>query len=688
MDPLCRADGRLAFPRGGCLDEVAPTERTGVIAEAAEALGLRVSASALAEASANAGPGGEGLVSLGRALGLRVVALEVSAELAVRSASPGAPLVIADARGFALLEGGSGPVGRVRRPGAPASLRPLTDVTAFYAVEPALAYSHGDHGHHTSPWGRLVALARTERSDLFGLVVHAVAVAVLALATPVAVQTLVNQVAFGVFLQPVIVLSGLLFGALVFVGLVELSRQWTVEVLQRRVFVRLVGELAYRLPRMSLEARDRTWPPELVNRFFDVLTVQKSLSTLLVDGLSVVVSVGIGTALLSVYHPWLFAYAILLLVGLGAAVLLLGRRGPKTAIDESYAKYDVAGWIEELAREGPSLRSAGGPALALSRADHLSRAYLGAREDHFRVLWRQIAALLFLQAAASTVLLGVGGWLVIARELTLGQLVAAELVVGLIVGGFAKAGKLVETAYDLLAALDKLGHLIEIPLERTGGEALPPGGPARIRVVDLGYDRGDQTVFDGLSFDVAEGERVALVGAMGAGKRTLLELLAGARTPTRGRIEIDDRDLRGLDLDSVRERVGLVLGSGVFDATISENVRMGRSGVGSGEVRAALGAVGILEGALRLPDGLATRLLPTGQPLSDGHARRIGLARAIAGRPRLLLVDERVLATDAEARARVRSVLLDRARATTVLLVTNDPDLARACDRVVTLGGN
>lgn len=649
-----------------------------VFEAAAEAVGVRLRPGAVRDALR----GATDPVDVGRALGLRVVEVDPAA------AAPTAavPLIGLEGRP-GLLEGGAAGSARVRRADGTVDEGPVHG--RWYVVEPATPFSaHDDpHGHdhaaghdHVSPWTRLRALLRADRGDHAALLVHAIVVSALTLATPVAVQTLVNQVAFGVLLQPIVVLSLLLFAALTFVALVELSRQWTVEIILRRVFVRLVAELSHRLPRMRLEARDHLFTPELVNRFFDLLTVQKSMSTLLIDGLSVVVSVMMGTVLLAAYHPWLLAYAVLLVGTLALVVVGLGLGGPRTAIEESYAKYDVAGWIEDMARVGPTLRVAGGPALALARADQLSKGWLRAREAHFRVLWRQVAALLLLQALASTVLLSVGGWLVLQRELTLGQLVAAELVVGLIVGGFAKAGKLLETLYDLLAALDKLGHLIEIPLERVGGEALPPGGAARVRAVAV-----EAAGLPATSVDIQPGERVAVVGE--GDRAVLLELLIGARTPEGGFAEIDGVDLRRADLDTVRARAALVVGEAVFDGTILENVSLARPDVSDADVRAALDEVGLLDAVQGLPEGLDTRLLPHGRPLAPHLAPRLALARAIAARPGVLLLDAREVAHDAAGAAAVRRVLLDRSRVWTVVVVTDDPALIAGCDRSVAIGG-
>jgi ABC-type bacteriocin/lantibiotic exporter with double-glycine peptidase domain len=438
------------------------------------------------------------------------------------------------------------------------------------------------------------------------------------------------------------------------------------------------------------ETLDRAWGPELVNRFFDVLTVQKSASTFLLDGLSLVLSAGIGMLVLAFYHPVLLAFDIVLIASVVGLLWGLGRRGPKTAIYESKAKYRVAAWLEDLARSGATFRSPYGSALASSRADELARAYLSARRESFKVVFRQYAGVLALQAIATAVLLGLGGWLVVVRQLTLGQLVASELIVATVVSNLSKLGRKIDAYYDLLAAVDKLGHLVDLPLEPArGGAELPRGsGPARLAVDGLHYAYEGGATLDFPSFEVFAGERVAIVGGAGSGKSTLADVLYGLRAPGAGSVEIDGVDARSLPAHVLRAHVGLVRATDalVFEGTLAENVALGRPEVGHAEARAALEAVGLAARVRALPQGVGTQLAATGAPLASTDLRRVTIARAIAASPRLLVVDGGVAGLDAEARAAVQSALLRiGAPWTLIVLAAPDDPLVGLCDRVLRL---
>ena len=547
---------------------------------------------------------------------------------------------------------------------------------------------HADRGHHPPPFRRLLGLLAPESADLGVVLMFAVGVGVLTLTTPVVAMAVVNTVALGTLLQQLVVLCVALFVALALAGLLQLLQTVTVEYLQRRVFVRVAADLAYRLPRVDVRAFDTQSGPELVNRFFDVLTVQKSGATLLLDGVTIALQVALGLLLLGFYHVYLLGFDLILLLSLLALFTVLGRGAVRSAVRESIAKYLVAGWMEEVARHPVAFKAAGGAGLAKAKTEALCREYLAARSDHFRVLARQLGFALFLQAAANVALLGVGGVLVIRGELTLGELVAAEIVVTLVVATFTKLGKQLEAYYDLLAAVDKLGYLIDLPLERAGGgdPAAGPGGAAlAVHGVSFAYDGSRRDALTDFSLRLGPGERVAVVGPNGAGKSTLVELLYGLRTPARGWVELDGADLRSLKLDAVRSSVAVVKGVEVVEGTVRDNLVMGRPHLSVAELHDALRLVGLLDAVTQLPQGFDTRLGPGGAPLSLGQASRLMVARATLGRPRLLILDESVDNMDLETRATVLPALLGPDAGWTLLVVTHSDEVARLCGRVVRL---
>ncbi len=534
-----------------------------------------------------------------------------------------------------------------------------------------------DHHHHATPWTRLKALMHLERDDLWVILVYAVAVGLFSLATPVAVQSLVSTVAFGTLLQPIVVLSLMLLVALGFQAALRALQVRVVEALQQRLFARTALDLAWRLPRVKPEAASEGFGPESVNRFFDVITVQKTAHTLLTDGLEMLLLIGIGVLVLAFYHPMLLGFAIVLVTVLAALLWLPARRGLATSIAESQAKYDVAAWLEELARPGAAFRGACGAAMAGERAEALTRRYLAARRTHFTVLFGQTIGALVLHVVASAALLGLGGWLVVQRELTLGQLVAAELIVAAVTSSMSKLGKMLDSAYDLLTGLSKIGHLLDLPVEDpdAGGEPIPGDGAVAIEVRDATNGGGSA-----LSFDVAAGARVAIAGGHGG---QLGEWLSALSVPAHGTIALNGVETNRARSPRLRDRVAIVQHGDVFDGSVLDNVSLGRTSVTSSEVRAALEKVGLLEEVRALPDGLDTRLFSGGVPLTQSQRTRLLVARAIAGNPRLIVVDESLEYVEPLARARCVTALTRASAPWTLIALVDDPSvaLARACSQ-------
>lgn len=552
-----------------------------------------------------------------------------------------------------------------------------------------LSAMRSPEGTTLEPLARLRTMLVGEQRTLTVAVVYSVVIGLLTLVVPIAVQSLVNTVAFGSALQPLFVLTLFVLMALGFSTAMNWARAGVVEIIQRSIFARVSTDVTWRLLRVRSDAFDHYHGPELVNRFFDTVTVQKSAALLLIDGLSVVMQTLIGMVLLALYHPSLLAFDVLLVVAMLFIVVVLGRGAIKTSVKESKAKYALEAWLEQLAAHLITFKSEGGPQYAIRRSQRLLEDYLTYRDKHFRILIRQIVGSFALQAVASAALLGIGGLLVIERQLTLGQLVAAELLVSGMLSAFTKFGKQLEVFYDLCAATDKLGTLIDLPLERAGGSAEPPDiGPLALtlRDVEMTYDGAPEPVLAVRQWDVSPGERVGLVGPNGSGKSTLADLLYGLRMPTHGTITIDAIDLRAIPLSSLRCQVALVRQVELFPGSVLDNVRLGRDHISYDMVVRALADVKLLDEVHALPQGLDTELHTHGRPLSQRQACRLMIARAIVGRPRLIVLDGVLDQVDQrDEQERLAATLFAPDAPWTLICITERQDVLARCRRVVTL---
>lgn len=532
----------------------------------------------------------------------------------------------------------------------------------------------GEHHSEIRPFKRLRALLRRERSTLWTAVIYSIAIALLTLALPVATQSVVNTIAFGNLFQPLLVLTLVVAAVLVISGILQMIRFHVVELIQRRVFVQIASDTVDRLLRARVDTLQAMNGPELVNRFLEVVGLQKAAATLLVDGLSIGMQTIAGMILLGLYHPWLLAFDAILALLLVIVIFPMSMGAVDTAIKESKAKYALVAWLEEVARHARIFRGRAESEWAFLKTNDHVEHYLEYRAVHFRILLRQFGGTLAIQALASAALLGVGGLLVIDRQLTLGQLVAAELVVAAVVTGISKMSKHLESYYDLLASVDKLAMLTDLPVESDGAE-LPSASAAAARV-DIHTPK--------FEVELSSGDRVGIDGISGSGKTLLVDAMCGFRQLPGWTIDLDGLDLRHLRLSEVRSMVQLVRGVDIFQGTILDNIRVGRAEITLPQIQETLETLGVWDTVQSLPQGLNTMLATGGTPLSEGQAQILMIARAIVGRPRLLILDETLeYIMDARERERITEVVFDSDQPWTLVVVTSRPDLLARCHKIV-----
>ena len=518
-------------------------------------------------------------------------------------------------------------------------------VYQWLLVQPMLAAEKASRFHYQGstmsdpikPLKRLISFLQPESGDLKTILVFSLVIGLLSLTTPLAVEAVVNTIAFGRYLQPLIVLSLIVFTFLGFRAMLSVLMTVVVEYVQRRMFVRTVEDLSYRLTRVPLSTWKKYHGPELVNRFFDIFNVQKITAKILLESLMLLLQTVIGLSVLAFYHPFLLGYDVGLLALMTIVLYFIGRGAIKTSIDESQLKYETAAWLQEIVRHPTTFKYNGGLGFAINRADELAAEYINNRQTHFRILIRQISFSMLMQVFAATVLLALGGYLVIIKEMTLGQLVAAELIVTVILGSFAKLGKDLESFYDLMASTDKLGKLFDLPVEPINKLQLTrQPGAYSLSLVDMKLD--DRTANPcNITFDA--GKTFAIHGSSELRRSQLIEALVGQQKPASGYVLLNDFRVDTISSESLQETVSLVRDIEIFDGTADENIRMGRADIGSDEVNSVISGVNLQRTITGLADGLVTRLSVSGYPLSQGQAIRLVVARALIAKPGILFID-------------------------------------------------
>jgi ABC-type bacteriocin/lantibiotic exporter with double-glycine peptidase domain len=539
-----------------------------------------------------------------------------------------------------------------------------------------------------SPVKRLFRLLGTERKDIAYIMVYALIIGLVSLMLPIGLQSTVELVSGGVFFSSVYVLIALVIAGVLATGILQIIQLSLVEHLQQKIFAKGAFEFAFRIPKIKMEALDRYYAPELVNRFFDIITIQKGLPKLLIELSSAVIQIFFGLILMSLYHPFFVFFGIFLIFILVVTLAFTGKRGLSSSIEESKYKYKVVQWLEEMARAIHSFKLMGNTDLPYKRTDGALANYLKHRKSHFIVLMTQFSSFVLLKVAVTGAMLIIGTILVVNREITLGQFVAAEVVIILVLTAVEKMIMHTEVVYDMLTAVDKVAHLTDLPLERSGGLDFPrhsasPGYSIELNNLTYKFKDATSPILKGINLNINNKERVCISGTPGSGKSTLAHIISGLYTDYDGGISVNGYSLRDIDLTHLRDRVSKnISNDDIFDGTMYDNILLGKS-IRPEEAIEALRKVGLHEYVSALPEGLQTKLISGGKGLSNSMIHKLILARCLAKKPELLILNDFFSGLSKADKIDLIQCVIDPAENWTLVVVSNDPMVMSASDRVI-----
>ena len=542
-----------------------------------------------------------------------------------------------------------------------------------------------------TPVQRFWRLLKPDRKEIRNVYIYAIFNGLVSLSLPLGIQAIVNLIQGGQVNTAWIVLVVFVVLGVAFTGFLQIFQLRITENLQQRIFTRAAFEFAYRIPRIRLKALYNHYAPELMNRFFDTISVQKGLSKILIDFSAAGLQVIFGLILLSLYHPFFILFSLILVLLVYAIMRFTGYRGLKTSLQESKYKYQVAHWLEEMARTSLTFKLAGETTLPLQRADQHVSQYLEARESHFRILVQQFSLLIVFKVVVATGLLAIGGILVMEQLMNIGQFVAAEIIILLIMASVEKLILSLETIYDVLTALAKIGQVTDLDLESDTGIDLATACDDRglnieLEQVRFEYPGMSRKVLDGLSLSITAGENLVITGENGSGKSSLLQILAGLYDIQDGTISYNGIPLGNLQLDTLRSVIGDFLNhEQLFEGTVLENISMGREDVSFERVKWAVERLNLEPFIRSLPKGYDTVLDPQGRKLPRSTMQKLLLARSIADSPKLLLLEDAFEHIDEAERKQIIDFLTSKENPWTLVAVSADPYLAQISDRVVVM---
>lgn len=538
-------------------------------------------------------------------------------------------------------------------------------------------------------WQRLMGLLVLDKKDVLQIFYYAIFAGLVNLSLPLGIQAIINLIQGAQVSTSWIVLVVLVTLGVAFVGILQLMQIRIIENVQQKIFTRSSFEFAYRFPKIKMSQLRNYYPPELANRFFDTLTVQKSLSKILIDFPAALLQIIFGLLLLSFYHPFFIIYGLLLILLIYVVFKFTAQRGLETSLDESKNKYKVAHWIQEIARSLVSFKLSGKTSHAIDKNDTLVAGYLDARESHFKVLILQFIQMIGFKVLVTAGLLLIGGLLVLNQEMNIGQFVAAEIIILLVISSVEKLILGLETFYDLLTSLEKLGQVVDKELEPQEGERpFSEDSGFNVELEDISYNvpERDKKIIDNLSLTITPTCTILLQGNSGSGKTTLLRLIAGILEPDQGKIFVNDVALQGVNLNYYRSHLGQSLSDeSPFEGTILDNITFGGDDISKEDVYWALEKTGLTQFVKEQPQGLNTILYPEGRQIPYTVTKKIVLARSIVRKPKLLILKDPLDQFNEVEAENIMNFLSNPENGWALVIVSENPKWTDRCGRIITM---
>ena len=536
-------------------------------------------------------------------------------------------------------------------------------------------------------WQRFVGLLQLDKRDIFQVFYYAIFAGIVTLTLPLGIQAIINLIQGAQISTSWILLVVLVTLGVAFTGALQVYQMRIIENIQQKIFTRSSFEFAYRFPKIKMTELRNLYPPELANRFFDTLTIQKGLSKILIDFPTALLQIIFGLMLLSFYHPFFIIYGILLLLLIYVVFKYTAQKGLETSIQESNYKYKVAHWIQEIARAIVSFKLSGKTNLALDKNDGLVEEYLKYREGHFKILIIQFIQMIGFKVLVTGGLLLIGGILVINQQMNIGQFVAAEIIILIVIGATEKLILGLESFYDVLTSLEKLGQVVDKELEYQDGDK-PNLETLEVELDGVSFIVADREkpIIDNVSFKIPHRQTVVINGGSGSGKTSLLKMIAGVIEPTLGNVYVNENKLKTINLNHYRGVVGQTLAEDTpFEGTLLENITFGDKSISNEDIQWAIDHTGLRKFVKEQTNGLRTMIYPEGKQMSFTIAKKIVLARSIVNKPKLLILKEPLEHFNNKEADEVRKFLTNDERPWTLVVVSQHPDWIKSCSKVYTL---
>jgi putative ABC transport system ATP-binding protein len=505
------------------------------------------------------------------------------------------------------------------------------------------------------------------------VMIYSLAISLLTLAVPISLQLLIDTVANIALVRAVILIAVLLFSLLVISGILYALRAYALELFSRKIYARVSSEIA--LTAMLAESHffEQNHKSDLFNRYFDILTLKKNIPTILTNGFTLILQLIIGFTVVSFYHFYFFIFSIGLILILWLVWIVWGWRSINTSFRLSEAKYQTAAWLQSLAVNNEAYWSSHNPSYALDKTNQLIDSHIQCQSSHFHNTYAQLIAMLILYATASAVLLGLGGWLVLQGQLTLGQLVAAELIMSAIFVGLPQLAGYLESYFDVCAATEELARFQSVATEdpEKNSDIPMPQNPVisfdKVKIERLHQEMEFNLKLPAGGLYKVTGNVLTL--------RHFAELLRRNYRPDSGLITIGGHDNSDIQRQQLRHTVRLINRITLPPISVRDFLDMFVKTDSKYSRQQALALVELDDEIGHMKDGLDTMLSRGAWPLSQPQAIRLKLASALLSEPSILILEDIVDVVDPDIIDKFLTAMHDMG--TTVLYFTRRRDITK-----------
>lgn len=495
-----------------------------------------------------------------------------------------------------------------------------------------------------SPIQKLIRLINWEKKEIGYVYLYAIIAGIINLSLPLGIQSIIGFVQSGQITSSVIILISFIIVAIFLSGGLQILQLWIVEHIQQRLFTKTAFEFAYRLPVMSPSTLDKNYAPELMNRFFDIVTLQKSLSGILLDFSGAILQILFGLILLSLYHSSFIIFGLLLIGFLVVIFRYTGPRGLDTSLKESKYKYLSANWLQNVARTIQSFKGNGYVNLHLEKTDFFVTNYLFARKAHFKILLSQYWSFVIFKILITGGLLIIGCVLLVNKQINIGQFVASEIIIILILNAIEKAIIKMENVYDVLTSIEKINQVTDLPTENYKGlwlENTDLSQGVKINFKDFNlFDSEKNTIISNLNLSLDNRETLVLRHPNRYVVYRLIDVITRSNKQYNGSVSINDVPVKNINKNSIHEIISIALpDDGLFDGSIIENISMGKP-YQLNTLLDILKKLGALDEINALPDGIETALIGGNNTMVNPLVKKIILSRHLLNEPHSLFIDD------------------------------------------------